>query len=291
MILHILAPAKLNLFLHIVGRRADGYHLLQSVFTLLDFGDSLTVESRNDSVIARTSELSGVPAHSDLTVRAAHLLRQHTGCLPGCDIHIDKQIPMGGGLGGGSSDAAAVLLGLNKLWGLSLPMTELQQLGLKLGADIPFFVNGHSAFVEGTGEILTNIMLPAWWFVVLTPPETVPTPFVFNAPELTRDTIPLKIADFSASGFANLANCHNDLQPVVLKAFPVVASYLSALRAVSAKAVIGARMTGSGACVFAAFEFEHDARDALNKLTPEYQGFLARGINRHPACSVAVTAR
>jgi len=298
MILRVLAPAKLNLFLHIIGRRADGYHLLQSVFTLLDFGDSLIIESRSDGVIVRTNELAGVPAETDLVVRAANLLQQHadglsgcnTGREMGCNIHVEKRIPMGGGLGGGSSDAAAVLLGLNKLWGLSLAATELQQLGRRLGADVPFFVNGHSAFAEGTGEILTNIMLPEWWFIVLTPPEVVPTPLIFSAPELTRDTIPLKIADFSASGFANLINCRNDLQPVVLKAFPVVASYLSALQAVSTKAVFGARMTGSGACVFAAFEFERDAHDALNKLTPEYQGFVACGMNRHPSCSVADTA-
>ena len=287
MTLRTLAPAKLNLFLHVVGRRPDGYHLLQSVFTLLDFGDDITIESRADGAISRLHELTGVPADHDLAIRAAKLLRQHTHCALGCDIGIQKRIPMGGGLGGGSSDAAAVLLGLNALWGLNLPSIELQRLGLTLGADVPFFINGHSAFAEGVGEVLTKIDLPEWWYVVLTPPETVPTPLIFSAPELTRDTIPLKIADFSAS---QLANCHNDLQAVVLKAFPVVASYLSALDAASAKAVFGARMTGSGACVFAAFEFEHDARDAFNKLTPKYQGFVARGMNRHPLCSVAVIA-
>ena len=286
MTLLALAPAKLNLFLHIVGRRPDGYHLLQSVFTLLDFGDNITIELRADGVISRLYELTGVPADHDLAIRAAKLLRQHTDCALGCDIGIEKRIPVGGGLGGGSSDAAAVLLGLNALWGLELPSTELRRIGLMLGADVPFFINGHSAFAEGVGEVLTNIDLPAWWYVVLTPPETVPTPLIFSAPELTRDTIPLKIADFSAS---QLVNCRNDLQAVVLKAFPVVASYLSALDAVSAKAVFGARMTGSGACVFAAFELEHDARDAFNKLTPKYQGFVARGMNRHPLCSVAAT--
>lgn len=287
MTLRTLAPAKLNLFLHVVGRRPDGCHLLQSVFTLLDFGDDITIEPRADGAISRLCELTGVPADHDLAIRAAKLLRQHTHCTLGCDIGIQKRIPMGGGLGGGSSDAAAVLLGLNALWGLNLPSIELQRLGLTLGADVPFFINGHSAFAEGVGEVLTKIDLPEWWYVVLTPPETVPTPLIFSAPELTRDTIPLKIADFSAS---QLANCHNDLQAVVLKAFPVVASYLSALDAVSAKAVFGARMTGSGACVFAAFEFEHDARDAFNKLTPKYQGFVARGMNRHPLCSVAAIA-
>ena len=286
MTLLAFAPAKLNLFLHIVGRRPDGYHLLQSVFTLLDFGDDIAIKPRTDGVISRLNELIGVPADHDLAIRAARLLRQHTDCALGCDIGIEKRIPMGGGLGGGSSDAATVLLGLNVLWGLNLPSIELERLGLILGADVPFFINGHSAFAEGVGEVLTKIDLPAWWYVVLTPPETIPTPLIFSAPELTRDTIPLKIADFSAS---QLANCHNDLQAVVLKAFPVVASYLSALDAVSAKAVFGARMTGSGACVFAAFEFEHDARDAFNKLTPKYQGFVARGMNRHPLCSVAAT--
>lgn len=291
MIVQALAPAKLNLFLHIIGRhqggKHDGYHLLQSIFTLLDFGDTVTIETRRDGVIARTAGLAGVPAEKDLVMRAAHLLRQHTGGKLGCNIGVEKRIPIGGGLGGGSSDAATVLLVLNELWALKLANIELQKLGLALGADVPFFINGQSAFVEGIGEILTPMQVPPWWFVVLTPPETVSTPFIFSAPELTRDTISLKIADFSANALAkSCSNCRNDLQAVVLKAFPVVATYLAALKSASAKAVFAARMTGSGACVFAAFESEFDARDAFENLAPTYQGFVAKGMNDQPHRSV-----
>ncbi len=287
-----LAPAKLNLFLHVIGRQIggehDGYHLLQSIFTLLNFGDTIDLEVRADAAISRTSTLAGVPSEKDLVVRAAKLLQAHTGCSLGCNISVEKRIPMGGGLGGGSSDAATVLRGLNRLWNLNLPPKELQRLGLSLGADVPFFINGQNAFSEGVGEVLTPIAVPNWWYLVLTPPESVPTPAIFSSPELTRDSISLKIADFSAVvdkfAFAeSLRQCRNDLQPVVLKAFPVVAAHLTALQAVSAKSVFGARMTGSGACVFAAFEFERDAHDAFQHLMPEYRGFVAQGMNCHPS--------
>ena len=282
--LTLLAPAKLNLFLHVIGRRPDGYHLLQSVFLLLDFGDAINFSRRNDGVIRRLSDLPGVNEDVDLVVRAAQALKREAAYVPGSaalgvDINVDKKIPMGGGLGGGSSDAATTLLGLNRLWNLNFPREKLQKIGLALGSDVPFFVFGCNAFVEGIGEQLQAVTLPSWWYLVLTPPVQVPTPAVFAHPELTRDTFPIKILDFSAQG---LLNTRNDLQPVVLKAFPQVSRCFEALQAVSQKSVFGVRMTGSGACVFAAFEIEQDARDAFRVLQPEYKGFIAQGLSRHP---------
>ena len=277
--LSVRAPAKLNLFLHVIGRRADGYHLLQSAFTLIDYADTLQLSLRADGQIRRVSELAGVAEGDDLVIRAARLLQRESGSRRGCEISVTKLIPMGGGLGGGSSDAATTLLALNYLWELGMSRERLGELGLSLGADVPFFVFGRNAFAEGVGERLSAIPLPAWWYLVLTPPVGVPTPGIFAAPELTRDTIPLKIADFSAM---RLADYRNDLQPVVLKAFPAVARYFDALQSASLKSVFGARMTGSGAGVFAAFESETNARDAFAELSPEYQGFIARGLDRHP---------
>ncbi len=274
-----LAPAKLNLFLHVVGRRADGYHLLQSAFTLLDFGDDLRIARREDGAIRRVSVLNGVAEQDDLVVRAARALQSAARTPFGADIEVTKRIPMGGGLGGGSSDAASALLLLNRLWQLGLSEGELRELGLSLGADVPFFIFGRSAWAEGVGELLQPIYIPAWWYVVICPPVSVPTPVVFGHPELTRNTIPRKIADFSAGG---LAGAHNDLQPVVLKQFPAVAASFAALQAVSQKSVFGARMTGSGACIFAAFESGQDAREAFQRLQPGYPGFVAQGIEHHP---------
>ncbi len=274
------APAKLNLFLHLVGRRADGYHLLQSVITMVDYGDSLDLAVRADGVVRRTNVVSGVPAEADLAVRAAQALKAASGSPMGVDVGIVKRTPMGAGLGGGSSDAATVLLALNKLWKLGWPNQTLQEIGATLGADVPFFVSGKPAFVEGIGERLTPVSLPAWWYVVVTPNTHVSTPFVFQHPDLTRSTPSVKIADFSATG---LANTQNDLQAVVLKAFPDVASGLAMLSEVSKKSVFGARMTGSGASLFAAFESESDAREAFLQLSPKITGFVARGLDKHPA--------
>jgi 4-diphosphocytidyl-2-C-methyl-D-erythritol kinase len=277
------APAKLNLFLHVVGRRADGYHLLQSAFTLIDFGDTLMFRARQDGEIRRVSDVAGVAADDDLVVRAAKLLKVTSGAALGADIWLDKRTPMGGGLGGGSSDAATTLMALNNIWKCGLTSEKLQEIGLKLGADVPFFIFGRAAFAQGVGETLAEIDIPTWWYVVLTPPVAVATAHVFSSTELTRDTVPLKIADFSAAGLADL---RNDLQAVVLKAFPAVARHLAALQAVSQKSVFGARMTGSGASVFAAFEREADARDVLSKLTPETKGFVAQGLQIHPLCKL-----
>ena len=258
------APAKLNLFLHVIGRRADGYHLLQSAFALLDFGDTLHFTRREDGVINRTSTLAGVLPEDDLVVRAAQLLQRESKTPLGADIAVEKRIPMGGGLGGGSSDAASTLMALNRLWDLKLSRLRLQALALPLGADVPFFVFGQNAWAEGVGEALQPLALPNWWYVVLLPSVQVPTPLVFGHPELTRDSIPLKITDFSADG---LAGFKNDLQAVVFKVFPEVLASFQALHAVSRKSIFGARMTGSGACVCAAFETESDARDAFSKVS------------------------
>ncbi|MBC7622842.1 MAG: 4-(cytidine 5'-diphospho)-2-C-methyl-D-erythritol kinase, partial [Aeromicrobium sp.] len=190
------APAKLNLFLHVVGRRPDGYHLLQSVFTLVNYGDDLEIDVRADGEIRRISELHGVPAISDLAIRAAAALKAASGSPLGADIGVLKRTPMGAGLGGGSSDAASVLLALNRLWKVDLSQIQLQQIGLTLGADVPFFVGGQSAFAEGVGERLTPVAIPPWWYVVVTPNVHVPTPFVFTHPDLTRATPTVKIADF-----------------------------------------------------------------------------------------------
>jgi 4-diphosphocytidyl-2-C-methyl-D-erythritol kinase len=278
------APAKLNLFLHVIGRRADGYHLLQSAFTLIDFGDTLRFKVRDDGVIRRMTAHEGVAEENDLVVRAAKLLQRESNTALGCDIWLDKRTPMGGGLGGGSSDAATTLMALNSVWDTRLERKQLQIVGLTLGADVPFFIFGRSAFAEGVGEKLTAMAIPPAWYVVLMPRVAVATEQVFRSPELTRDTIPRKIADFSA---VDLVNCKNDLQAVVLKAFPAVAHCFDALSAASQKSIFGARMTGSGACVFAAFAREADARDAFATLALEHNGFVARGLDCHPLSLVA----
>ncbi len=265
------APAKLNLFLHVVGRRADGYHLLQSVFRLIDRADTVHIELRDDGVIARQGDVPGVPEAQDLTVRAARLLQARAPDGAGANLRLDKLVPMGGGLGGGSSDAATVLLALNRLWGVNLPRGALQDLALQLGADVPVFVFGRTAFAEGVGEILHPVDAPPAWHVVLTSPVHVPTAAIFAAPELTRDTPPLKIAPFSA-GMG-----HNDLEPVVVKRYPEVARHLAWLGQFGE-----ARMTGSGACVFASFDTEEAARDVLRRLPGTMRGFVAQALDRHP---------
>ena len=265
------APAKLNLFLHVVGRRDDGYHLLQSVFRLIDRTDTVHLELRDDGVVERLGDVPGVPEAQDLTVRAARLLQTRAPAGAGVNIRLEKNLPMGGGLGGGSSDAATVLLALNRLWGVNLSRAALQALALQLGADVPVFVFGRPAFAEGVGEILHPVAVPPAWYVVLTPPVHVPTASVFAAPELTRDTPPLKIAPFSA-GMG-----HNDLEPVVVKRHPEVARHLAWLARFGE-----ARMTGSGACVFASFDTEDAAHDVLRLLPESTRGFVAQGLDRHP---------
>jgi len=270
------APAKLNLMLRVVGRRADGYHLLQTVFRFIDYADTVTIRVRHDARIERGSELPGVPVESDLTIRAARLLQEETGSRMGAEIGVEKRIPMGGGLGGGSSDAATVLLALNRLWNTGLTRMELARLGLMLGADVPVFIQGRNAFAEGIGEELTAIDIPPAWYVVLTPAIAVPTARVFAHPDLKRDAKAIRIRSFSA-GVAG-----NDLQAVVCSEFPEVGRHLAWLEQHGP-----AMMTGSGASVFAAFESEREARAVLAELPRDMRGFVAAGLERHPLHALA----
>ena len=278
------APAKLNLFLHVVGRRRDGYHLLQTVFRFIDYGDELAFRIRDDAVIHRTTQLDGVPEDGDLCVRAARLLQQHTGSRLGADIELVKRLPLGGGLGGGSSDAATTLIALNRLWKTGLPRAELQVLGLLLGADVPAFIFGRSAFAEGVGERLQELVLEPAWYLVLVPEAAVSTAEIFSAPELTRNTNAITIAAFSVghglseSGF--MVTGRNDLEPVVVRRYPQVALHLEWLRQYG-----DARMTGSGACVFCAFGSEAQAARILAKVPAGMRGFVACGLDRHPLWS------
>lgn len=265
------APAKINLFLHVVGRRADGFHLLQSVFRLLDFGDTVHVNVRHDGRIRRTNEVPGVPENHDLAVRSAQLLQVETGCKLGADIAVEKRIPLGGGLGGGSSDAATVLLALNRLWNLDLPHQQLIDLGLRLGADVPFFLFGRNAWVEGIGEQLQPISLPPACYAVITPQVHVATPSVFAQENLTRDTLPARMSAFSG-GFG-----HNDLEPVVCGMHPEVASGLNWLKQFG-----DARMSGSGASVFVELPSMEAAEQVVARKPEGMRGFAARGLDQHP---------
>lgn len=269
------APAKLNLFLHVVGRRADGYHLLQTVFRFIDFSDQLSFSVRNDGVIGRTGQIPGVAESDDLCIRAAKLLREKYGNTAlGVDIELIKNIPLGGGLGGGSSDAATTLLALNRLWNIHRDRTELIKLGLELGADVPVFIYGENAFAEGVGEKLTAIDLPVAWYVVLTPPVQIPTAAVFASRELTRNTIPIKIAAFST------VQGHNDLEAVAVNMEPVIAEWLAWLRQQHGTTKVA--MSGSGACVFAEFACEADAQAVFSRLPADMNGFVTRGLEKHP---------
>jgi len=269
------APAKLNLFLHVVGRRADGYHLLQSVFTLIDFCDRLRFAVRDDGAVRRVNEVPGVPADQDLAVRAALLLKEASGTALGADIEVDKRIPMGGGLGGGSSDAATVLVALNRLWKTGFDREALAEIGAGLGADVPFFIFGRSAWAEGIGDRLTALEIAPRWYAILVPGVQVPTPVAYGAPELTRNTEPLKIEDFSAGSRGG--RFHNDLEPVVASRFPEVREHLAWLRKHG-----DARMTGSGACVFAAFDDRGSAQRVIDALPGSMKGFVAQGLAQHP---------
>jgi len=265
------APAKINLFLHVVGRRADGYHLLQTVFRFLDYGDILRCEPRHDDRIVLATALSGVAAESNLIVRAAEALRRATGTTAGVTLHLDKRLPLGGGLGGGSSDAATTLIALNQLWRTGLDAQQLQQLGLVLGADVPIFIHGHTAFAEGVGERFTDVAPPPAWYLMLIPPVSVPTATIFATPGLRRDTPPIAAADWQP-GFG-----HNDLEAVAGALYPEVAAHLAWLRQWG-----DARMSGSGACCFVEFGEAAAARAAHAALPAGMQGFVARGIDRHP---------
>ncbi len=272
------APAKLNLFLHVIGRRDDGYHELQTVFQLIDRCDAIGVALRRDGRIERRSDFPGVPAEADLAVRAARALQAHTATEWGAELQVIKHIPLGGGLGGGSSDAATVLWALNELWHLGLDTEELARLGLGLGADVPLFIRGQNAWGEGRGEQLRPMRLPQRWFLVLHPGVAVATAEIFQAPELTRNSSLITIRDFAAG------RTRNDCESVVCARYPAVAAAWRWLdeQARAAHAVISARMTGTGACVFAGFERAQDAQAIAERIPPEWTGFVARGLERSP---------
>lgn len=275
------APAKLNLFLHIIGRRADGYHLLQSVFQLIERGDTLHFDLRADGRILRTTDVPGVPEESDLIVRALGRLaaafeKRHGRAAPGIDVAVDKILPMGGGLGGGSSDAATALMAANGLWRAGFSDAELMEIGLPLGADIPFFIYGRTAFVEGVGEAMQPVDGPDCWYVVIEPGVSVPTPAIFTAEDLTRDSKPVRIADFPAAHLLNEFG-KNDLQAVASRLFPPVAQAIEWLGRYGA-----ARMTGSGACVFCAVPDEAEADLVLGQVPGNWKAWKARSLQRHP---------
>jgi 4-diphosphocytidyl-2-C-methyl-D-erythritol kinase len=266
------APAKLNLFLRITGRRADGYHELQTVFRLLDWGDELRLRVREDGQVARAGGPAGVPADQDLAVRAARLLKEHSGCALGVDIALDKRIPMGGGLGGGSSDAASVLVGLNELWGTGLDEDALAELGRQLGADVPVFVRGRSAWASGIGERLRPIRLPRRWYVVLDPHEPVSTPALFQAAELTRDAAPATI-----SSFVSGKTTENAFEPVVRARHPRVADALDWLGRHGR-----AQLSGSGGCVFLESASREQLEAVVRDCPARFTAQLAEGVGRSP---------
>ncbi len=276
-----LAPAKINLFLHITGQRADGYHLLQTVFRLLDFYDTIYLKPTQISAIKRVNDVAGVPEAEDLCIRAAKLLQQHTQCPQGVELLVEKRIPMGGGLGGGSSDAATVLLALNQLWKLDLSRTELSGLGLQLGADVPFFIHGTNAWAEGIGEKLQTMVLREAYYVVLTPDAHVSTAQIFANKQLTKNAIPKTMSDFSEACHLSAGNLSaeftNNLEKVVCDNYPPVMACLTWLKQFG-----DARMSGSGASVFLEVTDEKIATKICNKKPNNVRGFVAKGLNHHP---------
>lgn len=265
------APAKLNLFLHVLGRRADGYHELQTAFQLVDLCDRIGITVRDDGRIERAGGPPEVPPETDLTVRAARALQARTGARQGATLRLEKRIPLGSGLGGGSSDAATVLLALNHLWGTGLPREVLGVIGRELGADVPVFVHGSSAWAEGAGEKLTPLELPERWFAIIYPGVAVSTREIFQAPELTRNSPVITIRAFFGSGG------RNDCEPVVRARVPEVADALDWLATLAP-----ARLTGTGSCVFAAFEREIDAERIAARVPDRWRGYVARGLAESP---------
>lgn len=301
MLYDLAAPAKLNLFLHVIGRRPDGYHLLQTVFRLIDLCDLLDIDTRSDGQIVRETDMVGVTHDDDLVVRAAKALQQHTGTKLGAQIRVRKRIPSGAGLGGGSSDAACVLIALNRLWQTRLTRQALMRVGLGLGADVPFFIFGQSAFAEGIGEKLTALDLPQQAYLVVQPAQHVPTQGIFQDPDLTRNTDPVKIMDFSGRQIVtSLGFGRNDLQPIVLKRYAVVRQALDWLNKAEFSANgFKARMTGSGACLFLSFPDATLAENARQRLlakistdfsdtamadtpSPIQSVFVCNGLDAHP---------
>ncbi len=265
------APAKLNLMLHITGRREDGYHLLQTVFQFVDYSDELSFEVTQSGAIHQLTPIAGVDAQDDLIIRAARLLQQRSGCSLGAAISIEKRLPMGGGLGGGSSDAATTLVALNQLWGVGLPVDELAALGGELGADVPVFVHGNTAWAEGIGDILQSIELPQPWYLVVKPSLEIATAQLFSDQELKRDCSAITIADFIAGDRLNVFTA------VVKKRYPAVADMMNLLEKFG-----DVRLTGTGACLFLSFERQQQATEAARQIPQQWDYFIAQGLNRSP---------
>jgi 4-diphosphocytidyl-2-C-methyl-D-erythritol kinase len=265
------APAKLNLFLHVTGRRSDGYHDLQTLFQLIDLADDIHIQLRSDGVIARPIGPDGVTPEADLVVKAARALQAATATSLGANLSVTKRIPMGGGLGGGSSDAATVLVALNQMWKCGLNENDLAAIGVKLGADVPVFVRGRSAWAEGRGERLTPLELPETWFALVHPQVHVPTATVFQAPELTRNSPPITMGGFLQSGG------RNDFEPVVRARYPQVAHALDWLGHMAP-----ARLTGTGSCIFAPCASLNEAQDIVTRVPAPWRGMVARGMNVSP---------
>jgi len=282
-----LAPAKINLFLHITGQRADGYHLLQTVFRLLDLYDTIQLKPTSDGVIKRINNVTGVPAEHDLCIRAAKLLQQHTHCQLGVELLVEKRIPIGGGLGGGSSDAATVILALNHMWQLNLSRRDLMSIGLKLGADVPFFIFGKNAWAEGVGELLEAINLHDAYYVVLNPNIHVSTAQIFANKQLTKNTIPKTMSDFSRTANSSAVNLSaeftNDLEKIVCSEYPAVLDCINWLSQFG-----DAKMSGSGASVFLEVANEKIAAEICNQKPKNVLGFVAKGLNQHPLINLTV---
>lgn len=270
--LTLLSPAKLNLFLHITGRRADGYHQLQTLFQLLDYGDEMTFNTRSDGAISLSPDLPGVDFEQNLIIKALRKLEPYKPASAGVDIQLTKRLPMGGGIGGGSSNAATTLVALNYLWGCGLNKNQLQELGLQLGADVPVFINAQTAWAEGVGEALEPIKMQPKWFLVAQPDCHVSTAEIFSHKDLTRDTSAIKVAAFLERGGKN------DCEALVRKLYQPVDKALIWLQ----KFDRNARMTGTGACVFASFESAEEARKVQAEMPKNLPGFVAQGINESP---------
>lgn len=269
--LSLLSPAKLNLFLHITGRRPDGYHELQTVFQLLDYGDTMDFSIRADGELLLTPELADLPQEDNLIYKAAQLLKAHSQTRLGANIQLAKRLPMGGGLGGGSSNAATALIGLNHLWQTNISTNTLATLGLQLGADVPVFIRGYSAWAEGIGETLAPLSIPERWYLVIKPDCHVSTAEIFSHEQLTRDTAAITVAAFFEQGG------HNDCENVVCKDYPEVEKALLWLQQHGK-----AQLTGTGACVFTSFSDESQAKAVFNQIPTEWECFIAKGINHSP---------
>ena len=286
-VIELPAPAKLNLFLHVVGRRADGYHELQTVFQFVDLADRVRIARRADGLLRRTVAIPGVAEADDLVIRAAQLLRDEFGIDEGVDIAVEKRIPLGGGLGGGSSDAASALVGLNRLWNLGLDAERMAALAVRLGADVPVFVRGVASWAEGVGERLVPLVLERPWYVLIVLPFAVSTADVFRAPTLTRNTPRFRISQLLPSRVGNpdspvrieplLAATHNDCEPVVRAMHPPVGEAVDWLSQYSR-----GRMTGTGATAFAPFDTREQAVEVANRVPAPWRGIVARGLNRSP---------